>query len=133
MGRLRFVSTLLGIAAGAALFLAAVGMYGVISYVVTRQTGEIGPRMALGARSRDVERSIVGRSLRLAVFGLVAGVVLAAVATRALEGMLVGVRPGDPRVLAVSTLLLAVVAALASWLPARRAARIFPSEALRSD
>lgn len=133
LGRIIFFSTLLWIATGVALLLAAVGMYGVISYVVTRRTREIGMRIALGARPAMVERGIVGSSLRLAAIGLVVGVGLALGTTRVLQGLLFGVEPGDPVVIGGAAALLAVVAVVASWIPARRAARIDPSEALRAE
>lgn len=133
MSRLVFISTLLWIATGVALLLAAVGMYGVISYVVSRRTREIGMRIALGARPGEVERGIVAHSVRLAAIGLVVGVALALGTTRVLQGLLFGVEPGDPVVLGGAAVLLGAVAVVASWIPARRAARIDPSEALRAE
>ena len=128
-----FLSLLLGIAAGVALLLAAVGLYGVVSYVVARRTREIGMRMAIGARPGEVLRLVVGRSLVLTGAGLLAGVLLSLAATRLLEGVLVGVEPTDPSSFAGAAAVLATVALLASWIPARRAARIDPAEALRAE
>lgn len=131
MARVTFVSVLLQIAAGVALLLAAVGMYGVISYLVGRRTREIGMRLALGARPDQITAKIVSGSTVLATVGLAVGVALALVSGRVLESLLHGVAPGDPLVLAVAGLILGVIAILASWIPARRAARVDPAEALR--
>ncbi len=131
--QLSFVSLLLGIAAGIALLLAAVGLYGVVSWVVTRRTREIGMRMAIGARPGEVQRMVVAQSVFVVAGGLALGVGLALVATRVLRGFLVGVAPTDPVVYAAAAALLAMVSLLASWLPARRASRIDPLEALRSE
>ncbi len=132
MGRIAFVSLLLGVAAAVALLLAAVGLYGVIAYVAGRRTREIGMRMAMGARAGEVQRMIVGESLKLAALGLVVGAALALATTRVMAGLLVGVTPTDPVALAAAATLLAGVALLASWLPARRASRIDPAAALRA-
>jgi predicted permease len=133
MGRVTFTSLLLAIAAGTALLLAAVGLYGVVSYTVTRGRREIGMRMAIGARPKDVERLIVRRSLTLAGLGLLVGVAASLAGTRLLAGILYGVAPTDPRVFGAAGALLMAVTLVASWLPAHRAARIDPSEALRSE
>jgi predicted permease len=116
-----------------ALLLAAVGLYGVVAYSVTGRTREIGVRMALGAARRDVVALFVGRGARLALIGVGAGLVLSAGLTRLLVGMLFGVGPTDAATFAGVSLLLTAVAMLASWLPARRAARIDPMEALRNE
>lgn len=131
--QIAFVSVLLGIAASVALILAAVGLYGVVSYVVTRRTREIGMRVAIGADPGRVQRMVVGSSLGLVAAGLVTGVLLALGTTRVLQGLLVGVKPTDLRVFVAAATVLALVALLASWLPARRASRIDPLEALRSE
>jgi len=131
--QLSFVSLLLGIAAGTALLLAAVGLYGVVSWVVTRRTREIGMRMAVGARPGEVQRMVVAQSVTVVGLGLAAGVALALVTTRVLDGLLVGVAPSDPFVYVAAAGLLGIVALAASWLPARRAARIDPLEALRTE
>ena len=133
LGRLMFISTLLWISAGVALLLATVGIYGVISYVVSRRTSEIGMRIALGAPPGAVQRGIVGHSLKLATMGMLSGVVLALGTTRVLEGLLFGVAPGEPVVLGGAAVLLGIIAVVASWIPARRAARISPVEALRAE
>jgi putative ABC transport system permease protein len=129
--RLAFV--LLGVFALVAILLAALGIYGVISYAVERRTQEIGIRMALGATSRDVVRVVVGQGFRLAVVGIVAGGVAALGLTRLLFGLLYGVAPADPITFVWATILLGGTALLACWLPARRAAKVEPMEALRGE
>lgn len=133
MSQLSFALVLLGVAAAIALALAAIGLYGVVSYVVTRRTGEIGVRVALGALPRQVEGLVVGDSLRLAAFGLAAGLAGALSLTRLLRGLLFGVEPTHPAAYLVAVALLTAVAAAASWLPARRAAKVDPIEALRVE
>ena len=129
----RFSMLLLGIFAAAALVLAAVGVYGVMSYAVVQRTREIGIRMALGARQDDVLRLVVGGGARLAVAGIALGLVLALGLSRVLSGMLYGVSAADPLTYAGIALLLASVALFASWLPGRRAARVDPAVALRAE
>ena len=129
----RFLMLLLSVFAFVALLLSAVGIYGVMSYLVAQRTREIGLRLALGARPRKVLGSVVGRSMLLAGAGAVLGVAGAVAATRVLSGQLFEVRAADPRVLAAVTAVLLLVALLASWLPARRAARVDPMIALRND
>ena len=124
---------LLGIAATMALFLSAVGLYGVIAYLVGQRRTEIGVRMALGARVSEVARLVLVQSLRLTAIGIVIGVAGALVTSRTLSSLLFEVSPGDPRVLVLVSAVLLVVALLASVVPARRAARTDPSEALRAD
>jgi predicted permease len=133
ISRFRFTSVLLGISAGVALVLAAVGLYGVVSYVVSRRTREIGIRIAIGARPSAVSRSVVRRSLTLVAGGIVVGLAAAFIATRAMRGLLFGVEPTDPITLLGASVVLALVAGLASWIPARRAAKVDPVEALRAD
>ena len=133
MGRLSFTMLLLGIAGGVALALAAIGLYGVISYMIARRTNEIGVRIALGARPRQVEGFVVKGALRLAAAGLAFGVLGAALSARVLGSLLYGVAPLDPGSYAAAVLLLAVVACLAAWIPARRAARVDPTVALRGE
>ena len=133
LARPRFVGTLLGLFAGAALFLAALGIYGVLSYTVAQRTSEIGIRMALGAPGVSVMRTVVGQGMWLSLSGIVIGAVAALGATRALSGFLYGVRPTDPFVFAAVASLLTVIALLATWLPARRASRIDPLVALREE
>ena len=128
--QLAFVSLLLAIAAATALLLAAVGLYGVISYVVARRTREIGMRLAVGAEPGDVQRMVVAEAMGLVTAGLLLGVALSVAAGRVLRGMVVGVESISPAVYVAGAAVLAVVALVASWLPARRAARIDPVEAL---
>ena len=124
---------LLGVFAGVALVLSAAGLYGVISYLVTQRTREVGIRMALGAEARDVVRMIMGRGAVLIAIGLALGLAGAFVFTRWLESMLYGVGRRDPITFATIPLLLMAVALLATYIPARRASRLPPTVALRSD
>jgi len=127
------VSTLLGIAAAVALTLAAVGVYGVVSYAVSRNTREIGMRVAIGARPRQVEAQFVRQSLVQIVAGLAVGLLLAVATTRVLAGLLYGVEPTEPTAFLLAAAVLTSVALVASWLPARRAAKVDPMEALRVE
>jgi len=125
--------TLLGIFAGLALVLACLGVYGVLAYLVAQRTREIGVRMALGARPRDVTGLILGRGLKLSVVGLGAGAVLAAGLGALLRSLLFGVAPNAPLVYAGTACLLIVVALVACVIPAQRAARVDPVVALRDE
>jgi predicted permease len=116
-----------------ALLLSAIGIYGVMAYSVSRRTREIGVRVALGATGRAVVRLVVGRAMRLAGVGLVIGGAAAIAAGQLLRSLLIGVSPYDPVTLAAIPVLLGAVALLASWVPARRAARIDPMVALRYE
>jgi predicted permease len=116
-----------------ALALACMGIYGVIAHSVSRRTHEVGIRMAMGARGRDVVRMIVGQSLILAVVGIVAGSALALGVARLLKGSLYGVGAADPVTFVSVGMVWLAVAALAAWLPARRAARVDPLVALRCE
>ncbi|HEX9704550.1 MAG TPA: ABC transporter permease [Gemmatimonadales bacterium] len=129
----RFNTLLLGTFAALALVLASIGIYGVVSYTVSRRTHEIGIRMALGARSGDVFRAVVGDGVRLAAIGTALGVLVALALGRALSSLLFQVSPHDPVVLAVVALLLIGLAALACSLPARRATQVDPMVALRTE
>ena len=124
---------LLGVFAGVALVLSAAGLYGVISYLVTQRTREVGIRMALGADARQVVRLIMGRGAALIGLGIVLGLAAALVFTRWLESMLYGVGKRDPITFATIPLVLIAVALLATYIPARRASRLQPTIALRSE
>jgi putative ABC transport system permease protein len=129
----RFVVILLGGFAAFALVLASLGIYAVISYSVSQRTQEIGIRMALGASSEMLQKSILMQTLWLAAVGVVGGIVGSWILARALSGMLFGVQPTDPVTFACMVLILTAVACLAGYLPARRASRIDPMVALRID
>jgi predicted permease len=116
-----------------ALLLACVGLYGVMSYGVARRTNEIGIRMALGARGRSVLWLVLRESLVLVVIGLVIGLVAALAVTKTAASLLYELKPNDPLTIALATLLLAAVAVLAGYFPARRAARVDPMVALRDE
>ena len=116
-----------------ALLLAAVGIYSLMSYTVTQRTSEIGIRMALGAETSDVFRLIVGNAVRLVAVGIAVGVAAALVATRVMRSLLFGVGANDPITFAGICLVIASVALIASWLPARRASRVDPLVAIRYD
>jgi putative ABC transport system permease protein len=126
----RLAAVLLGVFGSIALLLAAVGTYGVISYLVVQRTHEIGVRMALGAQRRDVLRLVVGHAVKLVGIGTVLGLILALLSTRALSTLLYGIGAFDPGTFAIVTVLLAGVAFLASYLPALRATRADPIIAL---
>ncbi len=131
LAQTRFNSMLLTVFAALALLLAAIGIYGVMSYAVSQRTSEIGIRLALGAEQRDILRMIVGNGIRLALIGLTAGGVLAAGLRRTLTSLLFQTRTTDPVTFTIVVAVLGAVAVLASYLPARRASRIAPVEALR--
>ena len=129
----RFSAILLGIFAAIALVLSAIGIYGVMSYAVSQRTHEIGIRIALGAEARDVLALVVRRGLALTAAGLVLGVAAALASTRVLTTLLFEVRPSDPPTYVVIAGILGLVAFMASYLPARRATRVDPLVALRSE
>jgi putative ABC transport system permease protein len=129
----RFTLGLLGAFAGVALVLTVVGLYASIAYTVSQRTREIGIRIALGASSRAVSQLVLADGLRLAVAGLAAGALIAAAATRTLSSLLYGVEPTDPPTFAAIALLVAAITLAASWLPARRAVRVDPVDALRAE
>jgi putative ABC transport system permease protein len=131
--RPRFSASLLGGFAALALALAAIGIYGVISYNVNQRAQEIGIRMALGARPADVLRRVLGEGAKLAAAGSAIGIAGALLLTRYLETQLYQVKAGDPAVMSLSAVALAAIALIASWLPARRATRVDPAVALRGE
>jgi putative ABC transport system permease protein len=129
----RLQTVLLGLFAATAVGLAGVGLYGVLNYAVTQRTREIGVRMALGAHNRAVLSLVIGHGMRLAIGGVVLSLAFASALTRLLTGLLYGVQPADPMTFAAVSLLLVAIALLACWVPARRAARVHPMDALRSE
>jgi len=129
----KFSGLLLTVFSGLALVLAAIGIYGVVAYSVVQRTREIGIRIALGADRPDVLRLILRQGMRIAVLGLALGTLAAAFATRALSSMLFGVNPHDPSIFFAVALCLFLVIVFASYIPARRAARVDPLAALRHE
>jgi putative ABC transport system permease protein len=129
----RFSMLLLTLFAGIAVFLAAVGLYGVVAYTVTQRTQEIGVRMAIGAQRADVLRMVVGDGLKLATIGVVLGIGAALALARVIKSMLFGVTQFDAASYAVTAAALLAVAALACYVPARRAMRVDPLVALRAE
>jgi putative ABC transport system permease protein len=129
----KFFGTLFTIFAGLALFLASLGLYGVMSYSVRQRTQEIGVRMALGAQTTDVLRLVTGQGLRLILLGLVIGFVSAYFLTKLLSGSLHGISAHDPPSFAVVPMILLVVGLAACYLPARSAMKLDPMEALRYE
>ena len=124
---------LLAIAATVALLLGAIGIYGVISYIVAQRTGEIGVRLAMGAEPRTVARMILRQGGLVTMLGIVAGLIAALAGSQLIRTLLYGVSPRDPIVFSLTTVALLVVALLACWLPARRASRLSPLQALRTE
>jgi putative ABC transport system permease protein len=133
MVQLSFTMLALGIASTLALMLGAVGLYGILSYVVAQRTREIGVRMALGAEAQRVQRMVVAQGARVVLVGVVLGAAIAAGATRVLEGLLFGVEPADAGTFLVMSASMVLVGLLASYLPARRASSVDPIESLRGD
>ncbi|HMZ79371.1 MAG TPA: FtsX-like permease family protein, partial [Acidobacteriota bacterium] len=133
LARPKFNAVLLGLLAGFAIVLAVLGIYGVMSYSVTQRTQEIGIRLALGARTSDVIGLVVNHGMRLAVVGITLGLLGSYVLSRFLTSLLFGVQATDPATYILLSLTLLVVARLACYLPARRAARIDPMVALRCE
>ena len=131
--RPRFLTTLLGLFSATALLLAAVGLYGVISYSVARRTTEFGIRMAMGARASDVLGLVLGQGMRLALIGVAAGAIGALALTRLIRGLLFGVSSFDPLAFIVMAAVLVAVTALACIIPARRATSVDPLVALRYE
>jgi ABC-type antimicrobial peptide transport system permease subunit len=129
----RFQMLLFGAFATLALALAAVGVYGVISHSVSRRAHEIGVRMALGARPRQVLLMVIKQGMSLALVGIAIGLAAALALTRVMKNLLFNVSPIDPATLALITLLLALVTLIACYIPARRATKVDPLIALRSE
>jgi putative ABC transport system permease protein len=129
----RFSLLLIGVFAGVAALLAGVGLYGVLSTVVRQRTAEIGVRMALGAAPTSIFSLVVGQGLRLSAAGIAVGLLAAFELTRAMTSMLVGVKPTDPATFVSMAVLFLAIAAIASWVPAQRAARLDPTSALREE
>ena len=131
--RTRFTLRLLGVASATALLLGSLGYYGVLAYVVSLRRRELAVRLALGARPGDVRGMVARQGAQLAGAGIVAGIVAALIGTRVLAGLLFGIAATDPATLAVSAAIIMAVSAVASWIPANRAARVDPAEAMRED
>jgi ABC-type antimicrobial peptide transport system permease subunit len=133
MERTSFTLVLLALAGGMALVLGVIGLYGVISYAVSRRTREIGIRLALGAPPREVGRTFVANGLRLTAIGIGLGLVVAAGASRAMFSVVFGVSPLDPATYAIAPVVLFIAALAASYLPARRASRLDAVRALEQE
>jgi ABC-type antimicrobial peptide transport system permease subunit len=133
LARRRFNAVMLGVFAAVAAFLAAIGVYGLLTYSVVQRTREIGVRMALGAERRQVVALVLRRGLALTALGIGGGVIGALAGARYLQSMLFGVEPRDPGTFAGVIVMFAAVAVIASYLPARRATKVDPMVALRID
>jgi ABC-type antimicrobial peptide transport system permease subunit len=131
--QMAFTMALLAIAGVITMMLGVVGIYGVMSYIVSQRTGEIGVRLALGAEPGAIAALIVRQGGLVSLAGVAAGLAAAFAGSRVIGSLLYGVSPRDPGVFAGTTILLLLVALLACWLPARRAARLSPIEALRTE
>jgi ABC-type antimicrobial peptide transport system permease subunit len=128
-----FNMLLLTIAASVGLVLGLIGIYGVVSYIVSHRTNEIGVRLALGATPRGVAAMVVRQSTRVTMAGIAVGLAVSLGTGRLIESLLYGVSPRDPAILAIVAVLLLAVAVMACWLPARRASRVSPVQALRTN
>jgi len=133
IARPRLLTVLLGLFGTMGLVLGALGIYGMLAYLVTQRTREIGVRVALGAQPRDVLGMVVGSGLRLAGLGVIVGFAGALLLTRLMQGVLYGISPNDPLTFGVVAVALLVVAGVASWIPALRATRVDPLVALRAE
>jgi putative ABC transport system permease protein len=131
--QLSFIILMLGAAAAVTLTLGAIGLYGVMAYVVTLRTRELGVRIALGAQPSSVAAMLTRQGLMLTLLGVGGGLVLFALVARFMRALLYGTAPSDPVAIGVAAIALVVVAAFASWIPARRAARLDPADALRAE
>ena len=132
IARQRALSILVVAFAAVALALAAIGVYGVMAYSVRERTQEIGVRRALGATAASVFRLVIGQALRLVAIGVCAGLVAAGLLTRLIERLLFGIEPLDPWTFTATALVLLAVAAIASYVPARRGTQVAPIDALRT-
>ena len=132
LARDRFNTLMLALFAATALLLAAIGLYGVMAYLVSQRQAEIGIRLALGGGPRDVARLVIGDGMRMALAGIVSGTVASLALARVLEGLLYGIEPTDPVTYVVIAATLALVALLASAVPVRRATKADPASALRA-
>lgn len=133
LGTERLFATLVSTFGAIAVLLAAIGLYGVMAFSVSRRTSEIGLRMALGARRTDVQWLVLRQSLLMAVLGILVGVPSALMLTSVVGKLLYGVKPNDPVSIAGAVIVMVAVAAIAAWIPARRASRIDPMVALRYE
>jgi ABC-type antimicrobial peptide transport system permease subunit len=133
IGQERLFAQAYALFGGLALAVAAVGLFGVMSYSVARRVNEIGVRMALGARSLDVVRMILGESIVLVAAGVAVGITTALASSQLIAALLFGLQPNDPATIGLAVLVLLAVSALAGYLPARRAARVDPMVALRAE
>ena len=133
LAQLSFTMLIIGVAAAVTLVLGAIGLYGVIAYVASLRTRELGVRIALGATPREVAGMVTRQGIALTAAGIVAGLILFALVARFLRSLLYGVAPSDPLTLIAVSLVLVAIATLASWIPARRAARVDPMVALRAE
>ena len=133
IGQERLFAQAYALFGGLALVVAAVGLFGVMSYTVARRVNEIGVRMALGATRVDVVRMILGESTVLVAAGIAVGIAVALASSRLIAELLFGLRPTDSATIATAVLVLVAVSAVASYLPARRAARVDPMVALRAE
>jgi len=127
------VASLSGLFGVLALLLASIGLYGLMAYAVSRRTSEIGIRMALGAERSDVRQMVLGEATRLVLTGIGIGLPLALAGARFLSSMLFALSPADPLTISAATLILLAVAAVASFVPARRASLVDPMVALRCE
>jgi putative ABC transport system permease protein len=129
----RMMATLSGFFGGLAALIAAIGLYGVMSYIVARRKIEIGIRMALGADQRSVLKLVMREAAALLATGVILGAILSALAARATSTLLYGLKPWDPATYALGLFVMALVSLFATWLPAHRAAHLPPTIALREE